>query len=123
MSWDNPYDKAEHDAREEDRRQSLQDGAEEAENERRQLAKHFPVAPELIARSIIAPDCYGQCEECRDQKCEDDDYEICGVCSGSGEGQHEGTRCYRCKGRGTIPPVAEFDEPDPDERHDHEREC
>lgn len=26
--------------------------------------------------------------------------ELCGSCNGSGEGQHEGTTCYRCKGRG-----------------------
>lgn len=25
---------------------------------------------------------------------------ICPACSGSGEGQHEGTTCYQCKGAG-----------------------
>lgn len=25
---------------------------------------------------------------------------ICPACNGSGEGQHEGTRCYRCRGSG-----------------------
>jgi hypothetical protein len=25
---------------------------------------------------------------------------ICPACSGSGEGQHEGTTCYSCKGAG-----------------------
>lgn len=37
MANDNPYDQQEQDARDEDRRRDLQDGAEEAENERRQL--------------------------------------------------------------------------------------
>lgn len=26
---------------------------------------------------------------------------ICPACNGSGEGQHDGTRCYSCKGKGT----------------------
>lgn len=25
---------------------------------------------------------------------------ICPACNGSGEGQHEGTTCYQCKGEG-----------------------
>ena len=28
------------------------------------------------------------------------DLGICPVCNGSGEGQHEGTRCYHCGGSG-----------------------
>lgn len=39
MIHDNPYDQAEADGAAEDRRQALQDGAEEAENERRQLGE------------------------------------------------------------------------------------
>jgi hypothetical protein len=39
MTHDNPYDQSDHDNREEDRRQALAEGAEEAENERRQLRK------------------------------------------------------------------------------------
>jgi hypothetical protein len=27
---------------------------------------------------------------------------ICPACSGSGEGMHEGTTCYQCKGRGEV---------------------
>lgn len=27
---------------------------------------------------------------------------ICPSCDGSGEGQWDGSRCYRCKGRGTL---------------------
>jgi hypothetical protein len=27
---------------------------------------------------------------------------ICAQCNGSGEGQHDGTRCMSCKGKGTI---------------------
>lgn len=41
MSYDNPYDAAEAAAYEDDRRQALQDGAEEAENERRQLGSAY----------------------------------------------------------------------------------
>ena len=37
----------------------------------------------------------GYCEGCAE---EDDDY--CTTCSGSGEGQHCGTRCPACKGKG-----------------------
>ena len=34
----------------------------------------------------------------------DEDYEpgICTACSGSGEGQYEGTTCYQCKGDGEV---------------------
>ena len=28
--------------------------------------------------------------------------DICPVCSGSGEGMYEGSRCYNCKGRGSV---------------------
>lgn len=28
---------------------------------------------------------------------------ICGQCSGSGEGMHDGTRCLHCKGTGSEP--------------------
>lgn len=28
--------------------------------------------------------------------------DICPDCNGSGEGQHEHTRCWRCKGHGSI---------------------
>ena len=28
--------------------------------------------------------------------------DICHVCSGSGEGMYEGSRCYNCKGRGSV---------------------
>ena len=27
---------------------------------------------------------------------------LCAQCNGSGEGQHDGTRCMSCKGKGTI---------------------
>ena len=59
------------------------------------------------------PDCFGEehtgacddchwftaCAEATAVPLEDD---ICGQCNGSGEGQYDGTRCYRCKGRGTV---------------------
>jgi DnaJ-class molecular chaperone len=35
-----------------------------------------------------------------DEDVEDDELGICPSCSGSGEGQYEGTRCRTCKGRG-----------------------
>jgi hypothetical protein len=28
--------------------------------------------------------------------------DICPACDGSGEGQHEGTTCYKCKGSGVC---------------------
>ncbi len=31
---------------------------------------------------------------------EDDEPGICSNCSGSGEGMHDGTTCYICKGKG-----------------------
>lgn len=27
---------------------------------------------------------------------------ICGQCSGSGEGQYDGTTCWHCKGKGVV---------------------
>lgn len=36
----------------------------------------------------------------RHKNAEYDEPGICLNCSGSGEGQHEGTRCYVCKGSG-----------------------
>ncbi len=41
---------------------------------------------------------------------DDDDY-LCAQCNGSGEGQHEGTRCLKCGGGGTE---RQDIEPDPD---------
>lgn len=32
-----------------------------------------------------------------------EDPPLCGQCSGSGEGPHQGTTCYTCKGKGVIP--------------------
>jgi len=28
--------------------------------------------------------------------------EMCPDCNGSGEGQHEGQRCWNCQGKGTV---------------------
>jgi DnaJ-class molecular chaperone len=28
--------------------------------------------------------------------------EICTCCNGSGEGQHDGTTCWQCKGKGAV---------------------
>ena len=28
--------------------------------------------------------------------------QLCTACDGSGEGQHDGTRCYKCKGSGEV---------------------
>jgi len=33
------------------------------------------------------------------EPCETD---ICPACNGSGDGQHEDTRCYLCKGKGEV---------------------
>lgn len=40
-----------------------------------------------------------------------DDY-ICPACSGSGEGQADGTTCRVCKGTGDHPPYNKADDPD-----------
>lgn len=40
---------------------------------------------------------------------DDDDYEDCSWCSGSGEGQHEGSRCSHCHGTG-VEPASENDD-------------
>jgi len=33
---------------------------------------------------------------------EDELWEICPVCSGSGEGMYDGSTCYKCKGHGEL---------------------
>lgn len=40
---------------------------------------------------------------------EDDEDQICSGCSGCGEGQYEGTSCYKCHGSG-IEPVEKDDD-------------
>lgn len=42
--------------------------------------------------------------DCADDADIDPDYEpdICPACGGSGEGQHEGTTCYKCKCSGVC---------------------
>ncbi len=42
--------------------------------------------------------------------------DICEQCNGSGEGQYDGTRCGKCRGRGT-----ERRDVDPDEYYDYKR--
>jgi hypothetical protein len=62
------------------------------------------------------PECEGAgCAECANG----DDEPICSACSGSGEGMHDGTRCYRCKGSGVERPESggdDYDEDAEDER-------
>lgn len=41
---------------------------------------------------------------------EDGEDEICGGCSGSGEGMYDGSSCYKCHGSG-VEPVERSDEP------------
>jgi hypothetical protein len=48
-------------------------------------------------------DCEGGCDGCAHYEGQDDDYDdppLCGVCFGSGEGMHNGTRCTHCGGSG-----------------------
>jgi DnaJ-class molecular chaperone len=45
---------------------------------------------------------------------------ICSACNGSGEGQHDGTRCYKCHGRGVEP--VEHDDGNADELFERDRE-
>lgn len=37
-----------------------------------------------------------------EEQVEDDELGICPACSGSGEGQNEGSTCSRCKGMGEV---------------------
>ena len=41
----------------------------------------------------------------------------CPVCSGSGEGMYDGSRCYKCKGRGSVM-VEVLDDEEPEESED-----
>ena len=45
-----------------------------------------------------------QADEVEDDEDLPEGYEpgICPACSGSGEGQHESSRCYVCKGKGEV---------------------
>lgn len=45
---------------------------------------------------------------------EDDEPGICPQCDGSGEGQHDGTRCTKCNGGGLVLQL-----PDEADRADH----
>lgn len=49
------------------------------------------------------------CEENEPIEEDDDEDEICGACSGSGEGMYDGSTCYRCKGSGSEPREKEED--------------
>ena len=44
---------------------------------------------------------FNACPDCHQEPVEDD-LVICSNCNGSGEGMHEGTRCYVCHGKGTV---------------------
>jgi len=41
----------------------------------------------------------------------------CPVCSGSGEGMYDGSRCYKCKGSGSVV-VEVLDDEEPEESED-----
>lgn len=78
MTHDNPYDQSEQEARDEDRRQALQDGAEEAENERRQMGKVYWWDTDADQEMTVGLDCcphrvpYGSdCDQCDDEDGED----------------------------------------------------
>jgi hypothetical protein len=34
---------------------------------------------------------------------DDESYDVCSACSGSGEGMWDGSRCYKCHGTGCEP--------------------
>lgn len=40
-----------------------------------------------------------------DDEIDEDDYDICPRCNGSGEGMYDGTTCRVCKGSGVEPHV------------------
>ena len=46
---------------------------------------------------------YENRDTCEDQEEPIEDSGYCIACSGSGEGQYEGTRCHVCNGRGETP--------------------
>lgn len=41
-------------------------------------------------------------DEDEENKHEDDALDYCDACSGSGEGMHDGSSCYKCKGTGNA---------------------
>jgi hypothetical protein len=47
------------------------------------------------------------CPKCNAAEEEEVDY--CGVCAGTGEGQHDGTRCWSCNGKGVVQPVKDWE--------------
>ena len=52
---------------------------------------------------------------------EDDGYEICHHCSGSGEGMYDGSRCGFCKGTGEAPVERDCDDFDfPEDDYDND---
>jgi RecJ-like exonuclease len=67
--------------------------------------------PDCEGTGKISGGPYGEQEE-------DEDY-TCNQCNGSGEGQYDGSRCYKCKGSGVIKP---HEEPDPDFLRDRQRD-
>lgn len=57
---------------------------------------------EEVEESML--DAEGCCPECHADVLEDDDslFDVCPDCNGSGEGSNEFTRCWNCKGKGTV---------------------
>lgn len=59
---------------------------------------------ELIRQMSQDPDStddeYGEDDDEYDEDNYDDDDDICALCDGTGEGQFDGQRCTRCRGRG-----------------------
>jgi DnaJ-class molecular chaperone len=56
-------------------------------------------------RDLVDPD-----EDLIEEGFDEDEDQICSGCSGCGEGQYEGTSCYKCHGSG-VEPVEKDDKP------------
>lgn len=51
-----------------------------------------------------------ECHGMKDDEENEEDDQLCGKCRGSGEGQHDGTKCTHCGGGGIEPSGCEDDE-------------
>ena len=80
-------------------------------------AEHETVCWACDGQGILQDD-HGEdfaCEECEGTGVlsngePEDDNQICGTCSGSGEGMYDGSVCMNCKGSGTEPPQRSDDD-------------
>ncbi len=59
------------------------------------------------------PPCDGKCDQgrtCPAREIETEEEEYCPSCSGTGEGQYDGSRCSTCGGSGEVRGESDFDD-------------